>query len=133
MSIYEIGATLWSLVPFTQIGATAQSDINGAGNTVAIILQSGHTISAAQHCALLAYGGYDDWYLPSINELADVYTKRDMINTTALANGGEDLGLNYWSSTESSSTGAKFYNFNLGTQSSTNKNTSIAVRAVRAF
>ena len=133
VSIYEIGATLWSLVPFTEIGATAQSDINGAGNTVAVILQAGHTISAAQHCALLAYGGYDDWYLPSVDELTDVYTNRVAINTTATANGGEDFGTLYWSSTESSSTGAKFYNFDLGTNGNTNKNSSIEVRAVRAF
>ncbi|MBK8503190.1 MAG: DUF1566 domain-containing protein [Saprospiraceae bacterium] len=136
VSIYDVAAVTWSNITNTAIGASAQSDINGAGNTVANMMQSGHTNSAARHCADLTYGGYDDWYLPSKNELGQVYNNRVVIAATATANGGEDFvsGL-YWSSTEFSSSvsDAWIQNFATGNQTSGSKNNFSRVRAVRAF
>ncbi|GLR18811.1 DUF1566 domain-containing protein [Portibacter lacus] len=101
VSIYDIGLTSWSDITNVEIGATAQSNLNGAGNTVAIILQDGQKSSAAQHCNLLTYGGFDDWYLPSKEELKQVFQKKSEINPVATANGGEILGNSwYWNSTE---------------------------------
>ncbi|RLD21532.1 MAG: hypothetical protein DRI69_03825 [Bacteroidetes bacterium] len=135
VSIYNVGKVPWSNVPNPAIGASAQSDINGAGNTVAIMMQSGHTSSAARHCADVAYGGYDDWYLPSKDELNDVYTNRVAIDTTATANGGEVFVNDYyWSSTEESSNDAWQQEFTDGSQGGDNKGSSTGrVRAVRAF
>ena len=136
VSIYDVGTVPWSNITDTLIGASAQSDINGAGNTVAIMMQSGHTSSAARHCADVAYGGYDDWYLPSKNELDDVHTNRVAIDTTATANGGEVFVSDYyWSSTEVSSTDAWQQEFtDDGSQGGDDKSSSTGrVRAVRAF
>ena len=135
VSIYDVKAVRWSNITTTLIGSFASSDINGAGNTVAIMMQSGHTNSAARHCADLAYGGYDDWYLPSKDELNEVYTNRDAINTTALSNGGEAFaGDFYWTSTENTSSTAWSQLFNnTGAQASNNKSNADGVRAVRAF
>ncbi len=48
---------------------------------------------------------YGDWYLPSKYELNMIYEKIDIINTTAIANGGSSLSGGYiWSSTEVYST-----------------------------
>ena len=134
VSIYDIGATPWSNITSTAIGATAYSNNNGAGNTVAIMMQSGHTSSAARHCADLGYGGYDDWYLPSINELYKVYLNKATINTTATANGGELFAYAYyWSSTESVSTAAWTKHLGDGDEVNLFKSSSYRVRAVRAF
>ncbi|NND32865.1 MAG: hypothetical protein HKN76_09760, partial [Saprospiraceae bacterium] len=67
-SLYNIQGVVWSN-EFAEIGNSAQSTDHGAGNSVAIVSQSGHTISAAQHCLDYAFGGFDDWYLPAKNEL----------------------------------------------------------------
>ena len=134
VSIYDVGTVPWSNIT-GNIGASARSDINGAGNTVAIMMQSGHTSSAARHCADLGYGGYDDWYLPSKDELDDVYTNRVAIDSTATANGGENFVSDYyWSSTEETSSDAWQQDFLDGTQSGDDKGSSTGrVRAVRAF
>jgi len=134
VSIYDIGAISWSNITDTAIGVSAMSDINGAGNTVAIIMQSGHTSSATRHCADLAYGGYDDWYLPSKNELNDVYLNKATINTTATANGGEVFAnAFYWSSTEFDSDSAWVQRLSNGLQGNVSKASNLRVRAVRAF
>lgn len=44
---------------------------------------------------------YDDWYLPSRDELNIMYLNRTIINETALQKGGESLNKKrYWSSTD---------------------------------
>lgn len=44
---------------------------------------------------------YDDWYLPSREELNIIYLNRTIINETALQKGGNSLNKNrYWSSTD---------------------------------
>lgn len=136
VSIYDVGGDSWSNITTTAIGPIARSDINGAGNTVSIISQSGHTNSVAQHCADLAYAGYDDWYLPSKNELNQVYLKRADINPTATANGGEvfETSTSYWSSTESNDTKAWVQSLSSGFQSEVDKLLPFfAVRPIRAF
>ena len=58
----------------TAIGEGAQTDTNGSANTAAIV--SGCSgASAARLCSDLSFGGYDDWYLPAIDQLSTMYTK----------------------------------------------------------
>lgn len=134
VSIYSVLGVEWSNMTSTGVGSFAQSDINGAGNTVAIMMQSGHLNSAARHCADLAYAGYDDWYLPSKDELGEVYSNRTVIDTAATSSGGEVLsGITYWSSTEGSSNSASIQFFATGLQFTSAKNVTAGVRAIRAF
>jgi hypothetical protein len=71
-------------------------------------------------------GGYSDWYLPSKDELNQLY-----INKVAI--GGFADGY-YWSSTELNNYGAWRQLFYNGYQSNYfNKDASSYVRAVRAF
>lgn len=49
-----------AVMTISQTYSVGSDQINGAGNTVAVILQNGHERSAAKHCADLAYNGYDD-------------------------------------------------------------------------
>ena len=134
VSIYDIGAVPWSNITATEIGASSQSNINGAGNTVAIMQQSGHERSAARHCADLAYRGYDDWYLPAINELQEIYNNKTTINTVSVANGGEVVANErYWSSTEGFPDAVFVINFSDGSSGGTLKTASRLSRAIRAF
>ncbi len=64
---------------------------NGEDNTLAIISQIGHTISAAKVCSDLSLEGYDDWFLPSRDELIEVFEE---VSEEADIHGG------YWSSSE---------------------------------
>lgn len=89
---------------------------------------------AARLCDILTYtvGGvvYDDWFLPSIDELNLMYTNLHM---KGLGHFGDYY--TYWSSSESSSGthGAWKQYFNDGNQLSSNQINSFRVRPVRAF
>jgi hypothetical protein len=136
VSLFNVSGVGWSNIT-TTIGTSAQSDLNGPGNSVAIISQDGHVNSAAKQCLDFAFAGYDDWYLPSKIELNQIYSNRVVINATATANGGEALAeTSYWSSTESDVDGSEAWNqsfFGLGAQLKDSKNAPFTFRAVRAF
>lgn len=134
--LYNIADVGWSNISM-EIGTSAQSDLNGAGNCVATVLQSGHTASAAKHCLDLEWQGYGDWYLPSKSELNLMYTQRNAIDSTSSANGGEVFSsVGYWSSTESNIDPSEAWNqnfFGAGTQSADSKGVAFYLRPVRAF
>jgi hypothetical protein len=111
----------------------------GTGNQNTVYIESGCTTPgiAADICANLTLGGYSDWFLPSIDELKEMYVNKDAINTTAIANGGSSFTFNrYWSSTDLASPpfnrawGQNFYN---DEPFFSNKSYPHFVRAVRAF
>lgn len=81
---------------------------------------------AAKLCDDYSYGGYDDWFLPSIEELGYMYEnlKSKSIGTWS------DY---YWSSTERSGSHSWLYIFLRGYVSYDNRVNSLYVRAVRAF
>jgi hypothetical protein len=78
---------------------------------------------------------YDDWYLPSIDDLKLMYDNKTTINSTALANlGGSFEDYTYWSSSEFDNWGASIQSFTNGNQAhNVNKGDTGRVRAVRAF
>lgn len=135
--LYNVADVIWSNIASSEIGASAQSNVFGAGNSVAIISQAGHTTSAAAQCLNLAFGGYDDWYLPAKDELNRMYIARTTIDSTSTANGGEAFqATGYWSSTESESDFTEAWNqnfFGSGTQQGDLKTGLFYVRAIRAF
>jgi hypothetical protein len=133
----------WSNVSSTEIGETAQSAIDGHGNTKAIVEQNGHTSSAAKLCleytnADYGTGIYTDWYLPAKDELNYLLQNISGVQealendsnsaTTVLAQGF------YWSSSEVGNDQAYAYFFYGGLQYLTNsKDYKGLVRAVRSF
>ncbi|MCX6112733.1 MAG: hypothetical protein NTY22_05560 [Proteobacteria bacterium] len=94
----NIGATVpaWSDVTNILIG-TDTAVGSGQANTNLIIAQSAN--SAAQSCANLSVTNgstiYDDWFLPSRDELGLIYT-----NLATYGAGGTYGGCFYWSSSE---------------------------------
>ena len=112
----------------TAIGTGEQNtlDILAAGFTTA-------SVSAAAYAAGYTYGGFSDWFLPSVDELHQIF-----VNSAAIG----DLGsLDYWSSTESPDSGGPYqvgdlaYNESLayGPGSSPKFVNSFEVRPVRSF
>ena len=135
---FEIEDVAWSNITNVAIGNTSLEGNVGAGKTLAIILQPGHTHSAASLCAGLAYGGYDDWYLPSKSEWNRL-SPNLMAITDALDASGilydaflpGNMSSAYWTADEISATTADTFSFLGGVF--TAKSTKLAVRAFRSF
>jgi hypothetical protein len=89
-------------------GAGAQSIWNGLANSAAIAAQNGN--SAAAECLNSAAGGFDDWFLPSIAQLRLLWTNMYVVSRSLADAGGTALGGRYWSSSEESSSYARFLN-----------------------
>lgn len=125
---------VWSNIENAEIGITAQSDFNGATNTTSIIGQSGHTHSAAKLCADYSTPGtlVGDWYLPSIDELTQIYNSKYQINK-ALNINSLAIDYAYWSSTEVGNESVLVYRFNYGSSAYTDKMYMHRIRAVRVF
>ena len=80
---------------------------------------------AMSYCNALTVGQYDDWYLPSKDELNRLYEKQ-----TAIGGFTDDY---YWSSTGYDSSSAWYQDFGVGFQFAGYMSYSFYVRAVRAF
>ncbi|MBA7571489.1 hypothetical protein ES708_13252 [subsurface metagenome] len=98
---------------------------SGSVNTDLIIEQNGGGNTAAGLARAYNGGGYDDWFLPSIDELGQLYINRDVI--------GGFADPVYWSSSDYEPIAALGQNFSGGSQSSHWKRNPLQVRAVRAF
>ena len=123
-------------IPFSATGATGVAIGTGLANTNAIIEAQGTNINDNAAGLARAYtgGGFTDWFLPSKDELNQMYLNKAAINTTAVANGGAGFSNYwYWSSTELSSGGSAEQDFINGSQTSGFKGNKNFVRAVRAF
>ena len=98
--------TTWGCSGTTIDGADGYELGSGKQNTLDIVNGcSGETAASSSLDAVI--NGYDDWYLPSIDELFEMYTK---LAQNGL--GGFETHY-YWSSTEYSSIGALFIEFGL--------------------
>jgi hypothetical protein len=116
----------WHATATGTAGASGIAIGTGSANTDKIIALYGAESNAARICYDLVEGGYSDWYLPSRDELNQLYINRTAIGNFALSY--------YWSSSEfSSATYAWFQNFGDGFQGYTWKYSTYYVRAVRAF
>ena len=112
------------------IGGTSSAVGTGAANTTAIVSGCSEAFIAGWFCADLTLGGYTDWFLPSKDELNQMY-----INKTTLegVSGFTAFSDYYWSSTEYDNDFAWFQYFSFGGQYVTEKYFTGSVRAVRAF
>ena len=115
----------WYNGSFITTGATGTAIGTGAANTAAIIAAQGAGSYAASICTSYTGGGYTDWYMPSLNELNELY-----INQAAI---GGFASAYYWSSSEYATNYAWVQGFSSGIQPASPKNYTLYVRAVRAF
>ncbi|MBU0766107.1 MAG: DUF1566 domain-containing protein, partial [Bacteroidetes bacterium] len=103
----------------------ADGTVIGTGKQNTVDIEAGCTTAgiAADICANLLLNGYDDWFLPSKEELNLMYINKSTI-------GGFSSSF-YWSSSEYSSVNAWIQYFNDGSQNYFTKNNPNRVRCVR--
>ena len=138
------GEAEWGCPGITISGADGTAIGTGNQNTIDILAGCNDSGTAADICKNLTLGGYSDWFLPSINELNEMYVN---LFLQELGNFG-DLIPNYdnwyWSSTEDDfnsggargATGQDFHIGWIGTldgQLNGDKFGNMYVRAIRAF
>jgi hypothetical protein len=108
----------------TTIG-TSYAIGTGQANTTAIVNGCSEAGTAARICNDLVLNGYSDWFLPSKDELNQMYEQRTAI-------GGFTIHW-YWSSFEYNPNNAWVQSFTSGNQDIGFKSNAYHVRAVRAF
>jgi hypothetical protein len=108
----------------TTVGGTSTLLGTGAANT-AIVSATCEAGTAARLCADLVLNGYDDWYLPSRDELNKLYLYRNYI-------GGFSNSW-YQSSSEHFAGYSWYIDFDNGSTGTIGKYFATRVRAVRAF
>ena len=103
-------------------------------HTINIEAECNTPVTAADICANLTLGGYSDWFLPSKDELNEMYLNIGQGLAGTSANVGGFAYTNYWSSSEDGNYYAWMQMFNFGIdQSSHMKYYNANVRAVRVF
>jgi hypothetical protein len=125
------------------LGGDTQSTVNGntstaigtgQTNTNAMMNQAGYTGGAAQVAEDYSVTDngvtYNDWFLPSLEELNEMYSQKNSIEAAA---GVTPFGTNYWSSSENNSSRAKSVDMSSGNDSNTYKSSQYSVRAIRTF
>ncbi len=97
----------------------------GAQNTADIVAGCvSAEVTAAELTNDYSFNGFTDWFLPSKNELIELYLHRAVMGAS---------NVQYWSSTEIDSSTAWRYIFINNTQAGGGRGGSIGVRPVRAF
>jgi hypothetical protein len=128
----------WGCYGTNIAGADGTAIGTGAQNTIDIVNAncspyfSGNLI-AAYICSNLTIGTYSDWFLPSKDELNEMYSNIGQGNALGLGNIGGFASNGYWSSTESDKNAARRQVFGNGYQTGSYKVNLYYVRAVRAF
>jgi len=106
---------------------TATAIGTGQNNTNSIINTCPEAGSAARICHNLSLKGYNDWFLPSKDEMYQMYQQKSVIGGFDLVNGY------YWTSSESDTYSAWVQYILDGTVSPATKLLPFEVRAIRAF
>lgn len=118
----------WVSGDLLQTGATSRAIGSGLANTQTIISVQGEGNYAAKHCEELVYNGFDDWYLPSYDELVLMYEYLYLNNLGDISGPGV-----HWSSSEISLNGAAGLVFVFGNYYPGSKTNLAFVRAIRSF
>jgi hypothetical protein len=125
----DVGKIQWGLVG-SITNANGKAVWTGKSNTETIYTLWPASFYAGTFCHEYESGGYDDWYLPSLDELMLMYTELKQNGLGAF----EDAA--YYTSTDqsiSSDVGATFVEFSVGVEGAGMKNAAEWVRPVRDF
>lgn len=130
----EWGNKVWGGYGTTVTDADGTAIGTGKQNTIDIVDQLGDaepyqskTNYAAKLCSDLEFGGYDDWFLPSHDELNLMYTNLYLNGVGGFSSGS------YWSSSEEGINNSWAMIFSAGAYDNNVKFSDLGVRAVRAF
>jgi hypothetical protein len=122
----DIGPIQWAAGKSTHV-ETGAAVGSGKANTAAIVAAQGEGKYAAQLCQDLVSGGFDDWFLPSKDELNLMYKNLHKLGLGGFA------PVSYWSSSQYSGSNAWNQMFTGGYQTNPLKIHAYSVRAIREF
>jgi len=133
-----LNQVVWGCGGDSLFGAEGTDIGAGFSNTTDVINGCNEVGIAAEICYNLIKGGYSDWYLPSKDELNEMYINKSIINATSISNGGYALNTSddddeYWSSSQEGSEYTTIQRFGDGHQKGRNKLNLACVRAIRSF
>lgn len=137
----DAGAFPWDMTPFSAqnweqynppfVGAGATTVGSGSTNTTLIANTLGQNSYAAYVCSTFENGGYSDWYLPSKDELNQMYVNLKVPNLATFSSASLSY---YYSSSEIDYRAVWCQRFNDGYQHPNSwKNNVMNVRPVRSF
>ena len=109
----------------TFISGTSTAIGTGQTNTTAIVNGCNEVGIAARICDNLVLNGYGDWFLPSLDELQQMYIQKNIIGNFSYGS--------YWSSSDYSIANAWKLGFDYGVPDNNTKLNNLGVRAIRAF
>ena len=118
----------WGCLGTSISGAYGISVGTGWSNTINIVNECSTPGIAAEICLNLSIDGYNDWYLPSFDELFKLYESKDIIGGFIIS-----AGTYYWSSSEQMQNTALSIDFFDGSSFGSPKHSSLVFRAVRSF
>lgn len=115
----EADSQAWAMTDSASVVVGDTDTVIGTGTANTLLMTSHATSGSAHICLNKTFGGYGDWFLPSLDELMAMTDLTDGV---------------YWSSSEASTTNAWAVDFT-GTPASRNmlKTQTYKVRAIRAF
>ena len=116
---------IWGCYGTLLQGTDGKTVGTGKNNTANIITDCSTVGIAARLCYNSGLNGYNDWFLPSQDELNLLYLQKDII--------GGFKGSYYWSSTQKDNNEAWEQNFITGQIYNYGKYDPVSVRAIRAF
>ncbi len=131
-SLQSTGAE-WGCFGLYIRGAQGFTIGTGLQNTIDIEAGCIGSGTAAAMCANLIFNGFDDWFLPSKDELNEMYTKIGQGASAPNTNIAKFDDFPYWSSTQYNINAAYYQNFLNSNQGPENKFVPYRVRAIRAF
>lgn len=129
-ALKDQGIGMWSTTnegPSIQDGYDHRVIGSGKTNTDKMLADdnAGASETAARLCSELVQSNYDDWYLPSIEELKQLYLNRVIL--------GGFTGDAYWSSSEYFHDKAEYLIFSSNINGPNRKRNTYRVRAIRSF
>lgn len=133
----DLATAPWGCQGTIIAGADGQAIGTGAQNTIDILAGCMTANIAADLCDGATINGFSDWFLPSVDELSEMYFEIGQGASGANQNVGMFGNAFYWSSSENTASFARIVNFGNGSgasgpQSSAKGNV-FSVRPIRAF
>lgn len=121
----DLPSSIWGFYGKSLSGVTAKEVGVGKANTAAIVASSDDAINAGKATGNYILNNFNDWYLPSKDELKLLYGQRSVV--------GGFVSNVYWSSTQIGVAEAWCLDFIDGCQDYGQKNDAHGVRAIRTF
>lgn len=129
----QSNSSTYSNIDNQSIGASTTWD--GQTNTNLMAAQTSASSGAWKFANDYSYGGFTDWYLPSIDELHILSNNRFNVNKTlsTIVGSNQLLDLDYWSSSQFNNTNSYYFDFQFNNRNFDLKNEIFSVRAIRQF